>query len=228
MNSPSNECTVSTNNSPSNSAAAGDVVFESSPSMVSFETAASGSAAEIVSSSSAVSEVVVFNVGARVSTAYGRGVVTSIRTSPDVYEVKLDFGTGFLAASTVRMRRLDDLSFDEIIDDTETLRARGNGAFAAKDYDAALKNYHMINDTLGLSARNITEPQRYAMREAIVKALSNITQALICKGGIESAKKAVHDASEVRGARWRCTEGKAFLSYLSLPPPLTPPSGLVN
>lgn len=185
MNSPSNECAVSS----------GDV-FEASPS---FETAASGSATEIVSSSA--SEVVVFNLGARVSTAYGRGVVTSIRTSPDVYEVKLDFGTGFLAASSVKIRRLDDLSFDEIIDDTETLRARGNAAFAAKDYDAALQNYKMIADTLSLSASYITLPQRHAMREAIVKSLSNITQARICKGDIESAKIAVTSASDVRAEK---------------------------
>ena len=195
MDSPSNECAVLSEE------------VSSSPSMVSFETAASGSAAEIVSSSA--TEVVILNLGARVSSAYGRGVITSVRTSPDVYVVQLSFGIGFLAAGSVQKRRLDDLFFHEIIDDTETLRARGNAAFAAKDYDAALKNYGLIADTLSLSTGTLTMPQRRAMREAIVKSLSNITQAHISKGDIESAKSAVRSASDVRAGK-RQREGCAL------------------
>ena len=210
----------------------------SGPSYVTAEgAAASDETAAIVSSS--VEDVPVFIVGARVSTAYGRGAVTGLRgapASPDVYCVQLDFGTAYLAAAAVTARALDDLTFEEIIADTETLRARGNAAFAAKDYDAAILNYHLISGTLALAPRSLTLPQRFAMRESIVKALSNACQARINKGDVESAKSAVRSACDVSGKRGAGAGGvreardvqapRRFApapSALTLPPPPPPP-----
>jgi hypothetical protein len=165
----------------------------------------------------------IFIVGARVSTAYGRGVVTGIRASPNFYEVRLDFGTAALVPSVVRARRTDDLTFDEVIADTDALRAKGNAAYAAKDFDAAIFNYNQISVTLALSPPTLTIPQKAAMREAIVKALSNSAQARISKGDLKSAEEAVRCTCHVRNS-W-AQLSTAFLGCIirELSPPVARP-----
>lgn len=182
--------------------------------------------------------------GARVVTAYGRGSVVAARgdgadAANAVYEVRLAYGTAYMRADAVRARAPEDLDFSEILADADAQRARGNAAFAARDFDAAIDAYQQVAVVLSFSRGELTSAQQQGMRDAVVKALSNSAQAHIShgdeKGEDRHARAAIKNASDVsagggraarRGRRAAAAGSGARVSdppYPSPPPPLRSP-----
>jgi hypothetical protein len=152
-----------------------------------------------------------FAAGARVSTPFGRGRVREIRRADDridyvvtLLDCKLTGGqpaVGYLSPDSVKER--PDLEFEEVIEDANGLRNRGNDAFKAREFDVACFAYGKCVEILEKTPGDLTEEQRDALRDAIVKALSNLTMAFLAKPepAYAAARRAATEVRDEGGGR---------------------------
>jgi len=146
-----------------------------------------------------------FSIGTRVSTPFGKGVITLFRSSLERidYEVKLldcklsegRTAVAFLSPKSVHLRI--DLTFEESVADATLYRNKGNEAFKLKDFDTAASEYAKCTEVLGASAvAGLTEVQKNALRDGVTKALSNTAQCLLSRSppNFAGALKAASDA----------------------------------
>ena len=170
----------------------------------------------------------VFSTGARVSTQYGLGEVTGVRWAPDgitaeFYEVKLEYGRAVLTSSCVSAA---DVTLDELIAAADASRAAGNARYKERDYDTALLNYRLataaFREETGAFKGVITDAQKRAMRDSIVKSLSNMAMVYIAKGEPSSLAEAIAVAGHVRSPRPHHRRPRSLLSIKAsrrAPPP---------
>jgi hypothetical protein len=146
-----------------------------------------------------------YKTGARIATPFGRGRIRELRRSEERIDYVVSLldcrltgdqpATGYLAPDKVSERA--QLQFEEIIEDANGLRNRGNEAFKGREFDVACFAYGKCVEILEQTPRELSEEQRDALRDAIVKALSNLTMAFLAKPdpSFAAARRA---ATEVR------------------------------
>lgn len=160
--------------------------------------------------------------GRRVKTAFGPARVKSLRRNRlrwD-YEVELThapLANGKLAVAYLGLDDVTALTFAEILTDAEAAKNRGNALLKAKDLGGAIAAYDatvsVLREALSL---NLTAVERGLMLDAVVKAISNKTQAFLALPEPDY-QSALDTSDEVR------VPGAAGLPPHLLHPPGPPP-----
>lgn len=123
--------------------------------------------------------------GRRVKTAFGPARIKSLRRDRPRwdYEVELThapLANGKFAVAYLALDDVTALTFSEILADAEAAKNRGNALLKVKELGGAIAAYDatvsVLREALSL---NLTSAERRLMLDAVVKAISNKTQAFL-------------------------------------------------